>query len=136
MTPFPKKPPLSAGNRLFFGLMHILPVLKLLTAYYKKAYPGMSGYFFFRFRFYDDVAKACLEKNKRDAIFRFVSRAVSGSKIAFSSATENLITGENLNDKTLEKNTSNHGKGVPADCSQIRPQFCGGVPLQVWTDSA
>jgi hypothetical protein len=46
MTPFPKKPPLSAGNRLFFGLMHILPVLKLLTAYYKKAYPGMSGYFF------------------------------------------------------------------------------------------
>ena len=103
MTPFPKKPPLSAGNRLFFFFFHILPGLKLLTAYYKKAYPGMSGYFFFRFRFYDDVAKACLEKNKRDAIFRFVSRAVSGSQIAFSSATENLITGENLNDKTLEK---------------------------------
>jgi hypothetical protein len=44
--PISKKTALSAGNKLFFGLMYILPVLKLLTAYYKKAYPGMSGYFF------------------------------------------------------------------------------------------
>jgi hypothetical protein len=42
------------------------------------------GLLFFRFRFYGDVTKACLEKINFDAIFRFVSRAVSGSKIAFS----------------------------------------------------
>ena len=32
-----------------------------------------------------------------------MSRAASGSNIAFSFATESLITGENLNNKVLEK---------------------------------
>lgn len=189
---------LSGGNKLVVRLMHIPPIRKLLTAYYERAYPGLLGYFFCRFRFYDDVVKACLENNEldsivnlgagmdprayyvpgienvryyevdhpavikrkkekikrimgkcpehvtyvsvdfnaqdvegelqkagfepfsrtlfiwesvsaylteeaNDAIFSFVSRAASGSKIAFSYATESLLKGENLNNKVLEK---------------------------------
>ena len=48
--------------------MNIPLALKLLTAFYERAYPGMLGYFFCRFRFYDDVVKACLENNELDAI--------------------------------------------------------------------
>jgi len=189
---------LSGWNKLFVRLMHIPPVLKLLNAFYEKAYPGMLGYFFCRFRFYDDVARACLENNEldaivnlgagmdpkayyvpgiekvryfevdhpavikrkkekiqrimgslpehvtyvsvdfntqdvedelqkagyesssrtlfiwesvsayltkeaNDAVFNLVSRSASGSKIAFSYATESMLTGENLNNKVLEK---------------------------------
>jgi methyltransferase (TIGR00027 family) len=59
---------LSGGNKYFVKLMHIPLVLKLVTWFYETLYPGVLGYFFGRFRYYDEVIKECLAKNEVDAI--------------------------------------------------------------------
>ena len=48
--------------------MHVPLALKLLTAFFEKSYPGMLGYFFCRFRFYDDVLITCIEKNELHSV--------------------------------------------------------------------
>jgi hypothetical protein len=53
--------------------MHIPLVLKLVTAFYEKTYPGILGYFFCRFRYYDELIKECLEKNELDTIVDYLS---------------------------------------------------------------
>ena len=59
---------LSGFNKYFVKLLHVPFVHKVITNFYEKKYSGFLGYFFCRFRYYDDVIKLCLQKNDIDVI--------------------------------------------------------------------
>ena len=59
---------LSGFSKYFIKLLHISFLHRLITNFYEKNYQGMLGYFFCRFRYYDDVVKECIQKNEVDII--------------------------------------------------------------------
>lgn len=59
---------LSGFSKYFIRLLHIRFIHRVVTNFYEKKYPGMLGYFFCRFRYYDDVVKECLQNNEIDII--------------------------------------------------------------------
>ena len=58
----------SGFGKYFIKLLHIPFMHRAVTNFYEKKYPGMLGYFFCRFRYYDDVIKECLQKKEVDVI--------------------------------------------------------------------
>lgn len=59
---------LSGFSKYFIKLLHIPFIHRSITNFYEKKFPGMLGYLFCRFRYYDDVVKECLQKNEIDII--------------------------------------------------------------------
>ena len=59
---------LSGFGKWFIKFMHFPRFHRFITNFYEKKYPGMWGYFFCRFRYYDDVVKECLQKNEIEVI--------------------------------------------------------------------
>lgn len=59
---------LTGPSKYAIKLLHIPFLHRSLTNFYEKQYAGMLGYFFCRFRYYDDVVKECLQKNEIDVI--------------------------------------------------------------------
>ena len=59
---------LSGSSKYFIKLLHIPFIHRALTNFYEKKFSGMLGYFFCRFRYYDDIVKECLQKNEIDVI--------------------------------------------------------------------
>ena len=59
---------LSGFSKYFIKLLHVPFLHRLLTNFYEKNYPGILGYFFCRFRYYDDVVKNCIDQKKIKAI--------------------------------------------------------------------
>ena len=59
---------LSGPGKYFIKLLHIPFLHRTLTNFYEKKFPGMLGYFFCRFRYYDNIVKECLQKNEIDVI--------------------------------------------------------------------
>ena len=58
----------TGRKRLLLRVLRLPLGLKCLMAIYEGLYPGMMGYFFCRFRYYDEVMKECLAKTEVDAI--------------------------------------------------------------------
>lgn len=59
---------LTGWRRLLLRLLRLPLGLKCLMAIYEGLYPGMLGYFFCRFCYYDDVIVECLAKNEVDTM--------------------------------------------------------------------
>lgn len=59
---------LSGFGKWFIKLMHFPRFHRFITNFYEKKFPGMLGYLFCRFRYYDDVVKECLQKNEIEVI--------------------------------------------------------------------
>ena len=59
---------LSGFGKWFVKLLHFPRFHRFMTKYWERKFPGMLGYFFCRFRYYDDVIKECLEKNEIEVI--------------------------------------------------------------------
>lgn len=59
---------LSGFGKWFIKLMYFPWFHRFITNFYEKKYPGMLGYFFCRFRYYDDVVIECLQKKEIEVI--------------------------------------------------------------------
>ncbi len=59
---------LTGRDKFVLKFMRLPLGLKLMTAFYEGLYPGMLGYFYCRFRHYDEAIEECLAKSEVDVI--------------------------------------------------------------------
>ena len=58
----------TGWNKYWYQLLRIPVVHRKLAGFYEKKYPGILGYMFCRFRYYDDIIKNCLKNNEIEVI--------------------------------------------------------------------